>query len=58
MQFLSQMKPIDWFVVAIIDLAVFCVGYMAGEDSVAAADEKKEGCSKSNGKVPVDATRS
>ena len=56
MQFLSQMKPIDWFVVAIIDLAVFCVGYMAGEDSVAV--EKKEGCSKSNGKIPVDATRS
>lgn len=37
--FLALLKPIDWFVIAIIDVAVFWMGFIAGEDSVAA--EKK-----------------
>ena len=34
MQFLEYMTPTDWMMVAVFDMALFYVGYLAGEDSV------------------------
>ena len=41
MQFLEYMTPTDWMMVAVFDMALLYVGYLAGEDSV--LDKKTDG---------------
>ena len=41
MQFIEYMTPTDWIMVAVLDLALFYVGFLAGEDSI--AEKKTDG---------------